>query len=480
MKKLKFFITSLIILSVFFTGCNKDEDEIINLNPNAGVDFLDIENDGYVVTLAAQSAPEGQTGVWRIYAGDNGHFENVNDPKSKFFGEPGEFYQLGWELKQGSEYEADQISVSYLPMRPEITTRITDTIYNNVSLHLKSVAAKFGTVGSWEIIEGIGGRILNADSNNADFVGKPFSYYVVKWKLTYGSKEEFLEISFTTDELKAQAGEDNLDINLPRYDPEYYALDAILPAASTAVWNIIEGKEGLVNNIDNAKSLFQGDRDEVYTLTWKVTVDEYSSIDTLQLRFRGKWGMWEDPRDKQTYKFTEVNGLDWMSENYNYPEDPGAGSWYYGQSDRAVIQNGGYPLETVEDRKFYGRLYTWHTAIKATPEGWRLPSTQEINELVNSLGGPIYAGEKVKLGGKTGIDLNYAGYFDYISSQDPAFRNVFQLMDSYGLFWTDNYIADKDQALVEIVIKAGEFMNETPISATYNAASVRYVRDSKN
>ncbi len=40
-------------------------------------------------------------------------------------------------------------------------------------------------------------------------------------------------------------------------------------------------------------------------------------------------------------------------------QNPGDGSWYYGSAYRGIIEDG-YPLETNEDRKKYGRVYT-HT-----------------------------------------------------------------------------------------------------------------------
>jgi len=469
-------IISIIVFSIFIIGCNKEEDEVIDLRPDAGASFIDIENDGYVVTLTARAALKGQTGTWIVYEGDYGRFDNIHDPKTKFYGEPGEVYQIGWEISVGKQYEASVISVSFKAMSPKLITSVQDTIHNNVSLFLKAKEAKFGAEGKWEIVTGDGGRIEDANSNNAIFIGKQFKEYVVRWKLTYGSKEEFLDLSFTTDELIANAGEDNLDINIPKDLEKYYSLDAYYPAGATVSWSIVQGGNGMVYNMDNANSLFEGIPDEEYQLIWKVQVDDYVSTDSLNLRFRGKWGLWTDPRDKQTYKFAEVNGIEWMAENYNYPQEPGTGSWYYGQSDRAVV-NGGYPLETDEDRKLYGRLYTWHAASRATPVGWRLPTVEEVDDLENYLGGPLYALDKIVLGGETGIDLNYGGYYDIISSQDPAFRNVFSNMDGFGVYWTNNYNENQDSATVEIVQNEGDFLSENLLSASYNAASVRYVRD---
>ena len=44
----------------------------------------------------------------------------------------------------------------------------------------------------------------------------------------------------------------------------------------------------------------------------------------------------------------------------------------------------------------YGRLYTWEAAKSACPSGWHLPSDEEWEVLVNSVGGSSTAGTKLK------------------------------------------------------------------------------------
>ena len=47
----------------------------------------------------------------------------------------------------------------------------------------------------------------------------------------------------------------------------------------------------------------------------------------------------------------------------------------------------------------YGKLYDWETALTVCPEGWRLPSADDFNELINFLGGNDVAGGKMKTTG---------------------------------------------------------------------------------
>jgi uncharacterized protein (TIGR02145 family) len=478
MKKTQLIYFLGVLLLAFQWGCEK-ETEQPELIPDAGSSFTDIENDGYVVSLGAQPAPDGQLGTWRIYMGENGRLEDKHDAQTKFYGEPGETYLLGWELSQGSDYKATTINVSFKPLKPVLLTSVTDTVHNNISLHLNAEAPRFGAEGRWEIISGEGGRIENATDPEAQFIGEAFQQYTVRWVLSYGSKEASVDLNFTTDELRAQAGIDQLDIITSGNNTKFYTLNGFLPAGATGQWEVDQGEFGTVFSPDNPNSLFEGVADSVYSLTWTVDLDGIQAVDTVQVRFRGKWGMWTDPKDGQTYRYAEVNGLEWMAENYNYAVAPGTGSRYYGQSERAVIKDG-YPLETEEDRKFYGRMYNWYTAYDATPEGWRLPTYSEFEDLLVHLGGPIYAGEKVKLGGETGIDLNYGGYFDLFSWEDPAIRAVFQGLDEVGVFWTADYQPDKEKSSCYVVIPESEQPGYALLSAYYASVSVRYVREVSN
>jgi len=464
---------SLLCLAVMLGSCSKDTDSL-ELHSNPGSSFLDVENEGYVVALTAQAPPEGQIGTWQVYMGENGEFEDVNNPQSKFFGEPGKNYLLGWEVSAGKEYEVATINVSFMPLAPVILNTSSDTLHNNISLNLKAEAPKFGAEGRWEIIAGKGGRIEKAESHEAQFIGIEDENYTLKWFLTYGASEESKELSFRTDTLRAQAGVDRLDIKTSKNETKYCNLEAFLPAGAVGNWKIIDGEDGTVHSSAEANSLFEGVADELYKLTWTVQIDDFQSIDTVDVRFRGKWGVWTDPIDGQNYRFVEVNGVEWMAENYNGAINPGFGSWYYGHAERGIIVDG-YALETEEDRKYYGRLYTRTTAYENVPEGWRLPSSEEFDEMVKEFGGYTYAGAKLLPGGESGLGFNSGGTLIINNPYDQAFRNTFGGLEDFGAFWTSD---SSDNGLIR-GFYADSKSNDVGLSIYKNsyALSVRYIRD---
>jgi uncharacterized protein (TIGR02145 family) len=89
--------------------------------------------------------------------------------------------------------------------------------------------------------------------------------------------------------------------------------------------------------------------------------------------------------DGNTYPTAKIGIQSWMAKNLASTKSPDGSS---------IIS---YPYFGSEDSvKQYGRMYDWHNALKACPEGWHLPSDEEWMALVDYLGGPMIAGGKIK------------------------------------------------------------------------------------
>ncbi|MEL7118753.1 MAG: TIR domain-containing protein [Bacteroidota bacterium] len=103
--------------------------------------------------------------------------------------------------------------------------------------------------------------------------------------------------------------------------------------------------------------------------------------------------LFTDTHDEQVYKTVELMGK---------------GCWFYNGDPK----NG----------EKYGRLYTWDAAKRACPRGWRLPSKEKIDALVDHFGSKKATYEALIDGGESGINAllgdwrNFGISFNYLGS----------------------------------------------------------------
>lgn len=137
-----------------------------------------------------------------------------------------------------------------------------------------------------------------------------------------------------------------------------------------------------------------------------------------------------DVRDGSIYKTTQIGEQCWMAENLNY--ELTSGSWCYG--------------EKQENCEIYGKLYDNDAAQVACPDGWKLPSDSEWEQLEIYLGMiPFdtgrpgwrvsgYVGDKLK------SSLNWDGSNSYGFGGLPGGYRLtdggFYGLDIFGRWWT--------------------------------------------
>lgn len=106
------------------------------------------------------------------------------------------------------------------------------------------------------------------------------------------------------------------------------------------------------------------------------------------------YGQIKDSRDGQVYKTLVLEGRTWLAEDLKY-EVPGEPTFCYD--------------DVPGNCKKYGRFYSWSSAQKACPAGWRLSTYEDWRRLVMKLGGPRRALPHLMEGGKTGFNLQMSG-----------------------------------------------------------------------
>ncbi len=127
-----------------------------------------------------------------------------------------------------------------------------------------------------------------------------------------------------------------------------------------------------------------------------------------------------DSRDGQTYDLVKIGNQTWFAENLNYQT---IDSWCY--------DNASSNCDT------FGRLYYWNSAMFACPQGFHLPSREEWNELIDTLGGLSLAGDKMKsfIGWKSpNSNSNISGFSGLGSGS--SFNNNFNDKNKETFFWS--------------------------------------------
>ncbi|MDR1830671.1 MAG: fibrobacter succinogenes major paralogous domain-containing protein [Candidatus Fibromonas sp.] len=145
-----------------------------------------------------------------------------------------------------------------------------------------------------------------------------------------------------------------------------------------------------------------------------------------------------DVRDKKQYKAVKIGEQVWMAENLNFNAE---GSKCYD--------------DKPENCKKYGRLYGWLTAMKLPsvcgdnncsnqirskhqgicPDGWHIPSSAELNELMTAVGGKSSAGAKLKA--KSGWNNGTDEFgFSALPGGYVKADGGFDAIDKSGLWWS--------------------------------------------
>jgi uncharacterized protein (TIGR02145 family) len=159
-------------------------------------------------------------------------------------------------------------------------------------------------------------------------------------------------------------------------------------------------------------------------------------------------GTFVDLRDGRAYAWVRIGTQVWMAENLAFRTP--SGSWCY-EDDEARCRE-------------YGRLYDWETAQTACPQGWRVPSREDWQLFIATLGPD--SRRKVVVGGESGFEGKLAGDRYY----DGRFRGLGEVTH----FWANAKFND-DHAHEAIILPNHSDLHVGGYG-TAGAASVRCLR----
>ena len=176
-----------------------------------------------------------------------------------------------------------------------------------------------------------------------------------------------------------------------------------------------------------------------------------------------EYGELVDDRDGQTYKTVKIGDQVWMAENLNYE---GEDSYCYNDS-----------AEYCEE---YGHLYTWVSARDACPTGWHLPTREDLDTLLSTVGGDSLAGNALKsFAGWNRAEDEGNGVDSYGFSGSPAgwmdLTGDYYQVGYFGRFWSISSCSDKKAYTLHLKYNAESGSLDCTLKES--AISVRCVKD---
>lgn len=163
-------------------------------------------------------------------------------------------------------------------------------------------------------------------------------------------------------------------------------------------------------------------------------------------------GSYVDERDGNIYHWVRYGNLEWMVENMKIKAEKGTSRIY------SELQM------TTEERKDqeaknllkYGYLYDYEAAESAVPEGWRVPTDEDWQNLEKIMG--MTEKETAKFGwrGKSegemmqqqeNVWLRPGGFMDYEKKTTSA-SYLPDYVGFYGFFWSSTKDASKVDAMI--------------------------------
>lgn len=141
----------------------------------------------------------------------------------------------------------------------------------------------------------------------------------------------------------------------------------------------------------------------------------------------------KDTRDKQKYRLVKIGNLEWFGDNLNYKM---ADSYCFDDDENQCM--------------VYGRLYKWDAAKIACPEGFRLPTHEDFENLWTEAGADFNAAYLLKTtyGWKGETNGNDTLKFSAMPAGNRFDDETYGNMNKFAFFWSDAHEEGSNDAQV--------------------------------
>jgi hypothetical protein len=243
---------------------------------------------GNIAVLNANTPASG-IGTWSIdpvYSDEEGEILEPNNPKTAFNGESYKHYRLIWTIEKCGVESSDYIDLYFTCMPTQWPDAGADQLNHTGTSATLSAWPQYE--GTWSIVEGEGGELVNPYNWPAwDRIlnGLPGHSYVVKFSISYCSLEwDFVNVSFLCDVTPTSANAGSNQMLLPG---TYTTLQGNTPSVGTGRWSVVGNATGaIIENESSPTSGFTGLPGFNYTLRWTITSSCGSfSSDDMYLSF---------------------------------------------------------------------------------------------------------------------------------------------------------------------------------------------------
>jgi len=188
------------------------------------------------------------------------------------------------------------------------------------------------------------------------------------------------------------------------------------------------------------------------------------------------------------YKTIQIGDQIWMAENLRttkYKNGEGIATTFsnelWGTTDVGLYCNYNN-TEDLDSIATYGRLYNWYAVNDSrslAPEGWRVPSANDWNILIDYLGGETNASRAMKETGTFHWDYdpgnNNLSGFTSLPSGRRYLSNDFSGISIYSTFWTSSDYSEASAGFLYLYY--GDYKVYKGVNLKNNGYAVRCIKE---